>query len=755
MRISLSKEFMTRIRALKISGKRRQYEQVSTILMELETDDTVSKRLHPDSRLPECLKFELMEGYRIVFQKVGGKEPHLLALFVGSHDDTDKFLDNHKGWFFDPQTNGLKRLNIASYENELINIVPSSSVQEEKKGQVEEMVEPIFSAIGSDLLIKAGLTEEQAGKAMVFSDPDSREFMSFLESLPAAIGDKLLGYVCGDAVVRNEIVEYFKGNRIFEENIDERGDEAIATDSEQFIDLGDLSDAQRSFDSLPLEDWMLFLHPSQKEFVIREFTGPARLRGVSGSGKTVVAIHRAREGARKIKDEGYNKYVLLLTYNRSLADLVERLIGQLCSSRESERIKVMTIDKWCRDYLIFRRFSIPAWSNEQRDAIWRDCIRKYREDLVRANLLRSTFLSESDFKYDQDLQFLDEEIDFIMGKFVHQEKDRYLDCDRTGRVKRLTKEQRRTILEIYDCYISALTSNKQILPKEINRIALSYLCKAGEFPELDYADIIVDEVQDLSEIELLLVKQLALLCRGNLYLVGDGAQKIYTRGYSMKNLGINVVGRSFVLRQNYRNTREIMHSASMLRSAQQIGRYDEDPEIAQTTATYSTFSGEKPVFIIAKNPQHESEIVAKEIKYLMKQMKLLPYEICCLARSDWERKGLLATLNKAGIKAIEYKAEGIGDTSAVKISTLHNSKGHEFKAVFICGFFDGAIPLQVGATEPEELEKEAALLYVAMTRAKQLLYLLCPKTDKFNKELKPSRFLADIASSIDVIDWSN
>jgi len=754
MKVKLSKEFMARFKSLKTSGKRKQYEQIAAILVELEMDSAITKRFHPDSRIPNCRKYELAEGYRIVLQKAEASENQILALFAGSHDDTDKFLDTHKGWFFNPKTGGLKRLNIASYEDELINVVPSPEIQLEQKEGVAGGKRVVFEGIGSELLLKAGLSENYVERALSLSDPDSLETMNFLESLEPTVSEKLLGYLCGSEVDKREIIEYFKGNRIFREKIDESLAQAISDNPEQFIDLADLSENQRDFESMPLEDWMLFLHPSQKDFVFREFNGPARLRGVSGSGKTVVAIHRARHSARKILSKNSKQHVLFLTYNRSLAELVERLIKQLCSVNEASRIDVMTTDKWCRGYLKFRGLEIPAWNNNAIRNLWRKSVLENADSLKQARLLNVFNLDEDAFKYDKDLQFLDEEVDFLMGKFVHQECEHYLDCDRTGRIKRLTKEQRKAILDLYKCFLKHLTDNRQFIPKELSRIGVGYLSRFDAPPEHSYADVIVDEAQDLSEIEMLIVKQISLVCQSSLLLVGDGAQKIYTRGYSMKNLGINVVGRSFVLRHNYRNTREIMQVAALLRKAQGIGRYDEDPEVAQTAAVYSSYSGERPLVIVAQNPQHEWNIVKTEVKYLMKQMKLMPYEICCMARADWERRGLLKTLNEGGIKAVEYKAEGIGGSDSVKISTLHNSKGHEFKAVFIIGFYNGAIPFQVASLEPEELEKEAAVLYVAITRAKQLLYLLYPVIDEAKRELRGSRFLNDIQSAVEVIDWS-
>jgi len=334
---------------------------------------------------------------------------------------------------------------------------------------------------------------------------------------------------------------------------------------------------------------------------------------------------------------------------------------------------------------------------------------------------------------------------------VHVDADQYLSCIRTGRVRRLPQNQRIAILKIYKTFSQGLIDAHQYTSKEVNRIAHTFL-ENREQPEFSYNAIIVDEVQDLSEIELRTLRKLAGENGTMLFLVGDGAQRIYARGYSMKNIGINVVGRSFILKQNYRNTKEIIGSALALMENEDIGKYDDDPDASQVLAKKSGHTAEKPLLIIASDPIQEWNSIAKEIKYLTNRLNINLHEICCLARTKWERDGLKDTFQKLDLKAVEYRADGIIADDCIKITSLHNSKGHEFRVVFIAGLFEGAIPLHQNTHDPENLEKEAALLYVAMTRAKHLLYLSYPKKDQNNKELLASRFIDSIKETIDIIN---
>lgn len=324
-------------------------------------------------------------------------------------------------------------------------------------------------------------------------------------------------------------------------------------------------------------------------------------------------------------------------------------------------------------------------------------------------------------------------------------------AERLGRGRRLGPNQRSLILDIYSEFMKELSIKRQFDARELARIACSFLGK-GEPSENEYGAIIVDEVQDLSDIELRIVKMLGDRA-GNLFLVGDGAQQIYRRGQSLKSIGINISGRSFVLRKNYRNAAEIIRSAMALKNAEGIGRFDEDPSTSQADAIPSAVSGERPALIICVNPLMEAQLVVREIRYLTKRLGFLPSQICCISRTAYVRDQMLKQLAAAGIRALDYRAEGVGEDDAVLVSTLHNVKGHEFRAVFILGVVEGALPL-FSASEAEETEREAALLYVAMTRAKELLYWSYSESDSNGKQLKPSRFLSSMREHLDVLDFA-
>ena len=747
----LTKEFKTRLMALKSAGKKAQYNQAWTVLGELESRAQVSKNFRPESRIPNCYKYELPEGYRILFQRVEGVENEFLALFVGSHDDTDHFLDTHKNWIFDPHRHTLKELRWNTAAEEAVNSVRSPEMPEMKLDKtVQVAIEPVFSRLTDTQLGNAGIPAGDLPFVRSLNDPDSIEMMRFLERLPENTSNILLAYVTGSRSQREEIEALLLNERELVPALGTPQIPALISCTDTFISLKDLPEEKRAFEELPFEDWMLYLHPDQSALVAKSFSGPARLRGVSGSGKTVVAIHRARAAARALVGASSAKSVLFLTYNRSLCELVGRLLQRLCTKQEFERIEVATLGKWCQEYIRFRSGGPVTWRDEIVEQTWTSVLQRYLPQLHQANFCMDIATTSAISKMDRDVQFLSEEIDFIFGKFVHRDADSYLTVERLGRGRRLGPNQRTLILEMYKNLVSDLGAVRQFDAREQARIACSLL-EEGEQPKTDYAAVVVDEIQDLSDIELRIVKAIGESA-SNLFLVGDGAQQIYKRGQSLKRIGINVSGRAFILRKNYRNTTEIISAAMALKNAQHIGRFDEDPDTSQLDAISSAMSGERPALLICPNLQKELELVVREIKYLTSRLGFSPAQICCVSRSVLIRDQLLRHLASAGLKAIHYRADGVGDDDAVLISTLHSTKGHEFRSVFILGLYEGVLPLY-SAADVEEIEREAALLYVAMTRAKELLYLSYSICDTHGKPLKESRFLRDMWNCLDILDF--
>ena len=135
MKLALRPSFRKDLDALK-QHHRANHRKVCEILVGIQSDSDISVRRRQDQRIPHCVKYELADGYRVVFQQVrdsGG----LIALAVGTHDRVDSFLDGHKGHVFDPSSGRLKELRLASSDEASVDVV--SSAREEAGNALEAL----------------------------------------------------------------------------------------------------------------------------------------------------------------------------------------------------------------------------------------------------------------------------------------------------------------------------------------------------------------------------------------------------------------------------------------------------------------------------------------------------------------------------------------------------------------------------------------------------------------------------------------
>lgn len=221
----------------------------------------------------------------------------------------------------------------------------------------------------------------------------------------------------------------------------------------------------------------------------------------------------------------------------------------------------------------------------------------------------------------------------------------------------------------------------------------------------------------------------------------------------MRALGIDIAGRSLVLRKNYRNTRQILQAAFPLVEAE----WKQDLSTTGASAAdlvpeFSVREGARPIIVRCKDEATEARFVASEVTALLRYKHYTPRDICVLGRNKRGREIALTALQHAGIPAYAFRWSRNGEVSpdvdAVRVSSLHGAKGHEFGAVLIVGAVAGVIP-QASAREPDDLAAEAAVLYVGMTRARDLLYLSYAQHDDRHHRNAISPFLQRLTALVD------
>ena len=467
----------------------------------------------------------------------------------------------------------------------------------------------------------------------------------------------------------------------------------------RFRVMTNVEELQRALD-FPWEKWTVFLHPEQREWVEREYGGPARVSGSAGTGKTIVALHRAAHLARTHPDAR----VLLATFSDTLANALhtrlKRLVGN--EPRLAERIDVHSLN--ALGLRLAKSHCGPV-------------------NLAGTNVLRE-LLSEASKAvggHKFNLHFLLTEWEQVVDAWQLDTWESYLDVARLGRKTRLPEAQRAVLWSIFERVRGALKDRKLITQAGLFTALASALAKARN-PPFDFA--VVDEAQDISVSQLRFLAALGGSRPNALFLAGDLGQRIFQQPFSWKSLGVDIRGRSRNLRINYRTSHQIRQQADRLLGPEVT---DVDGNSEDRSDTISVFNGPPPVIRVLQSQDEEIKSVGT---WLAEQSKagVLPHEFGVFVRSSGQLNRAQAAVQES---AMPFKIldEHVETTSGhVSISTMHLAKGLEFRAVAVMACDDETIPLQerietVGddADLQEVYDTERHLLYVACTRTRDHL----------------------------------
>ena len=472
--------------------------------------------------------------------------------------------------------------------------------------------------------------------------------------------------------------------------------------------------------SAPIEEWMIFLHPDQRALVDRRFAGPARVRGAAGTGKTVVALHRAAVLAKRCVEAGGGERgtppVLFTTYIKSLPPVFENLYARLPNAVE-KGVEFINIDKLarriCADEGVPARVDPPAAGAAFKDAC--DAVITEGSPLDQAGVTR---------------HYLRHEVDWVLkGRGVDSE-EAYLALERTGRRRPFTaamREQTWRLRQEWDRLLAAAEL------EDFGDVVRRARDLARRRPEPTYECAVIDESQDLTLVGLQLVRALVNGASGEdrpdgLFLAGDGAQKIYPGGYTLAQAGLDVRGNSKVLRLNYRNTQRILDAAMACAGAEQVddagevyARGDAAPETRRPGAV--------PMLVRAGDRSAQAKWAAERIRRIQQEEagEVGLGDIGVFAPGTAVLDGVIGCLKEQGIRCQRLASFDGSPTEKVRVGTFHRAKGLEFKVVFLVDL--SAFPRKWGAGGEEEVNEQQALeisqLFVAMTRARDQLFLLC------------------------------
>ena len=467
----------------------------------------------------------------------------------------------------------------------------------------------------------------------------------------------------------------------------------------RFRVVENVADLERALE-FPWDKWTVFLHPEQRGLVERDFAGSARVAGSAGTGKTIVALHRAVTLARRNPDAR----VLLATFSDTLAyalrTRLRRLVGN--EPKLAERIDVEALDSLGRR--LHERVIGPVRLASLEDV---------------RGAIRAASTATPDHKFSEP--FLRSEWEHVVDGWQLDGWVVYRPFPRLGRKSRLSEAQRKTFWSIFELARADLSKRVLVTAPAMFTALADAIRRSGRSP---YDFVVVDEAQDLGVAQLRFLAALGGDRANGLFLAGDLGQQIFQQPFSWKSVGVNVQGRSRTLRVNYRTSHQIRQQADRLLDPELT---DLDGNVEDRRGTVSLFNGPAPQILVCDSVEDEQARIGDWLRELSAD-GMPPHEIAVFVRSPDEVARAEAAVKLAGLSSKVLDEHVETASGFVSISTMHLAKGLEFRAVAVMACDDDVLPLRsriqsVGDQGDlrDTYETERQLLYVACTRARDHL----------------------------------
>jgi len=449
--------------------------------------------------------------------------------------------------------------------------------------------------------------------------------------------------------------------------------------------------------TLPIEDWMAFLHPSQAKLVNRNFSGPSRVRGAAGTGKTVVGLHRAAHLAR-INDGK----VLVTTFVKTLPRVLSSLLYRMAPD-VADRVEFTGIYGFALNILASRNITLnldPVTAKRHLDTI----IRVYGLTTI-----------------DPNLDYWREEINAVIkGRGLSRFED-YAALARAGRRRRLSVEQRARVWDVYVAYTRKL---QELRISDYPDVILQAAAALRRRPQAGYSAVVIDEAQDLTCMMIRMLHSLVGDKPDGLNLIGDGQQTIYPGGFTLGEANISIAGRGVVMTTNYRNTAEIVEFATSLVAGDEFLDIEGGSGSPDSITTIARHGSNPTISRFTTVVAHDESLIGHVRS--ISQGHVAYGDIGILAMANWQVGAIIKSLTVAGIPSIELNDYDGRPTNAVKVGTIHRAKGLEFKQVLVArtsGTLLDATALDTDDSTRERRDLDRRALYVAMTRARDGLWV--------------------------------
>lgn len=612
------------------------------------------------------------QAYRgIIFQ--APKENVFIWLHVDKHDDAYDWAVKHK-MSINPVNGALTLTNLTFVEETVKKAVAPAPTQPN----------PIFEELSDRDLMALGVPEEMLPAVRTLRSEGDLDALQ--QELPVEAYEGLFLVLAGDTI---SSILGTRETRV-DQDIDTE-DYATAVERDEsrsrFYVVEGENDLQEIL-SAPLEQWRVFLHPTQRRLATRHFSGPSRVLGGAGTGKTVLAMHRAKHLASTLV--GTTKKLLFSTFTTNLALDIEDGLKSICTDEQLRHIEIINLDA-----LVYRLLKAKRYEHE----IAFDFEAKCRQ-------LWESVMVDFDPSLGVDRNYVREEFEQVVLAQGLTTRDDYREAPRKGRGVMLSRKKRDSLWEIFENYRLQLSAKGLKEPDDAYRDACTLLAGEGD---THYAHAVVDETQDFGPQALKLIRALVPQGTNDLLFVGDGHQRIYAKNRAtMSSCGIDIRGRARKLYLNYRTTEEIRLEAISLLEGVEVDDLDGGSD--EIVRYKSLLHGPKPDRIQGASMEAVHEGLVEFIRRALEENQ--DTKIGVMANTTRLRDQLASHIREAGYKVatVNHRERLSRKDAQIFAMTLHRAKGLEFDAVTVV----------VNKELNEDMRK---LVYVGMTRAKRMAQL--------------------------------
>ena len=604
-------------------------------------------------------------------------------LYVGRHDDAYDWCEG-------------KYLNKTNFGAE----IRFDSVAAEHMERLQPVDPFQFSSVPALLetqgikkkdLSKIGIPDVHAENLIQINDED--RFLDYIQVFPEEIQEALLSLETGEK----------KLDEVYNELIDEEYQRGAVSEHKdtrrRFHMLQSLEELEQLLESDDFERWTIFLHPEQEKLVTRNFNGPVLVEGGPGTGKTILGIHRAAYLAANVFKADQNKKILICTFSKKLARSIEMKLDRLLTQqgRKRNNIDVLSVDSYIRTLYVRAFNKSPKMSDSEIRSLLRELYNKLEPK--------------------GSLAFYDNEYREVIEKNRISTLDEYVTVDRSGTGLSLNRSQRATAWIFLEAFLKEKNARGLKSFVDIAHETLQALHE-GKVERI-YDSIIIDEAQDLEAVKLRLITESAIAQTNNILILSDLNQRIFKLTSWKKDVGSNIVGRTFYLSINYRTTKQISDYARL--------QFVSSEMVTTHIREYkSVINGEPPIVECFPTMQSQLQYI---VSVIQKRIEICePEHICVICPTNDDCNMIVGSLGIMGIKTLLLTGEAIPESgSGVCVCSINGVKGLEFKIVIIFNYnrINRGPSASMAGSEISSLylKLSECAKYVAATRARDELII--------------------------------